>query len=340
MSDTKTETEFVLEADDLIQTFTQFLQFDVANGAASGETISAYWIHVKYYLNWCVQKHVQPRDADRNTIKLYRYDLIQHGYGSKTMDLKLSSVRRFYDAAIEYGVLIYNPAMRINAPINPVDRTESITYLNQDEANKLLGSIDNPHQLKLLRDRLMLGLMTLEGVRTIELHRANIGDIVRIGEDVGLKLNGKRRIRTVPLTSELAVLLDLYLAIRVEEGYEAHLDSPLFISLVRWANGDRLTRRGMRYLVDYYLKRVDLKDMPSRKISAHSLRHTAGTLAVQNGASLRQVQDLLGHADLRTTALYIHVGDKWKNNPALKSGVNLYGNQNQEITDGEMTIDS
>jgi Phage integrase family len=80
----------------------------------------------------------------------------------------------------------------------------------------------------------------------------------------------------------------------------------------------------MRYLVDHYLNAADLKVQPGRKISAHSLRHTAGTLAVQNGASLRQVQDLLGHADLRTTALYTHVGDKWKNNPGLKSGVSVF----------------
>ena len=61
----------------------------------------------------------------------------------------------------------------------------------------------------------------------------------------------------------------------------------------------------------------------SRTLSAHSLRHTAGTLAIQNGASLRQVQDLLGHADPKTTAIYTHIGDRWTNNPALKLGINL-----------------
>ena len=67
-----------------------------------------------------------------------------------------------------------------------------------------------------------------------------------------------------------------------------------------------------------------LKHQPGRKISAHSLRHTAGTLAVQNGVSLREVQELLGHADLRTTAIYTHLGDKWKNNPGLRSGVSVF----------------
>jgi integrase/recombinase XerD len=86
----------------------------------------------------------------------------------------------------------------------------------------------------------------------------------------------------------------------------------------------------MRYLVDHYLNAADLKHQPGRKISAHSLRHTAGTLAVQNGVGLRQVQDLLGHADLRMTALYTHVGDKWKNNPGLKSGVSVFKPKHEE----------
>jgi integrase/recombinase XerD len=67
-----------------------------------------------------------------------------------------------------------------------------------------------------------------------------------------------------------------------------------------------------------------LKQQPGRKISAHSLRHMAGTLAFLNGASLRQVQDLLGHADARTTEIYTHVGDKWKHNPGLKLGVSVF----------------
>jgi integrase/recombinase XerD len=58
-------------------------------------------------------------------------------------------------------------------------------------------------------------------------------------------------------------------------------------------------------------------------ISTHSLRHTAGTLALRSGAELRQVQDLLGHADPRTTAIYAHVADRWENNPALNVEIDL-----------------
>ena len=166
--------------------------------------------------------------------------------------------------------------------------------------------------------------LRFEGTRTVELYRCNLADIKRLGQDVGLKLDGKRRVRTIPLTPELAQLLDVYLTLRRAAGFDSTLTDPLFINFCHQAPGGRLSRRGMRYLVDHYLNAADLKHQPGRKISAHSLRHTAGTLAVQNGVGLRQVQELLGHADLRTTAIYTHVGDKWQNNPGLKSGVSVF----------------
>ena len=55
--------------------------------------------------------------------------------------------------------------------------------------------------------------------------------------------------------------------------------------------------------------------MDGRTLSVHSLRHTAGTLALRTGSDLRQVQDLLGHADPRTTSIYAHFGDRWEHNP-------------------------
>jgi integrase/recombinase XerD len=95
-------------------------------------------------------------------------------------------------------------------------------------------------------------------------------------------------------------------------------DRPLLIALGNRAGGQRLSRRGIRSIVDRYLELTNLKHTPGRTLSAHSLRHTAGTLALRSGAELRQVQDLLGHADPRTTCIYAHVADRWEHNPALK----------------------
>ncbi|MEG5238570.1 tyrosine-type recombinase/integrase [Microcoleus sp. AT9b-C3] len=66
-----------------------------------------------------------------------------------------------------------------------------------------------------------------------------------------------------------------------------------------------------------------LKHKPERTISTHSLRHTAGTLALRAGVKLWQVQDLLGHKIPRTTSIYTHVAERWANNPDLKLGITM-----------------
>jgi integrase/recombinase XerD len=323
---TEQQTEPVVEidCDELIGVFTNFLQFDVANGNASGDTIVTYWTQVKQYLEWCRDSKLFPCAATRETIKIYRWWLSeQRGYKPKTIAIKLTAVSRLYDAAVEYGLMGSNPAWGIKPPTESIDPAARITYLEQGEATILLKSIDTRLPLKTLRDKLLLGVMTLEGTRTVEMHRLNIGDVVRQGSKVGLKVSSKRHTRVVPLTPQLAQVLEQYLTMRRENGFDCMVDSPLSINLSNYSRGERLSRRGIRQVVDKYLQATNLKYMEGRTLSTHSLRHTAGTLALRNGATLRQVQDLLGHADPRTTAIYAHVGDRWENNPALKLNIDL-----------------
>jgi integrase/recombinase XerD len=174
-----------------------------------------------------------------------------------------------------------------------------------------------------VRDKALLAIMALEGPRTVELHRANISDVVRQGGNLGIRVEGKRNIRIVPLTPDIANLLMNYLESREENGETLKPSSPLFIAVGNRSGGKRISRRGIRLIVDNYLKQTALKQTPGRTISAHSLRHTAGTLALRSGAELRQVQDLLGHADPRTTCIYAHVADRWANNPALRLGIKV-----------------
>ncbi len=318
-----------IDCDALISVFTNFLQFDVANGVASVDKIVTYWKKVKQYLEWCRQSKIDPREATRETIKIYRWWLVQQrGYKPKTIAVKLTAVSRLYDAAVEYGLMGGNPAWGVKPPTESIDPAARITYLEREEATVLLKSvgtsIESGSSLKIWRDKLLLGVMTLEGTRTVEMHRLNIGDVVRQGERVGVKVSSKRHMRVVPLTPQLAQIMEVYLTERREQGFDGMVDSPLLINLSNYGRGERLSRRGIRQVVDKYLQATNLKYMEGRTLSAHSLRHTAGTLALRNGATLRQVQDLLGHADPRTTAIYAHVGDRWEQNPALKVGIDMF----------------
>jgi integrase/recombinase XerD len=86
----------------------------------------------------------------------------------------------------------------------------------------------------------------------------------------------------------------------------------------------RLSRSGIGHIVDSYLEKCGLKHSDlERTLSPHGLHHTAGTLSLQSGSSLREVQDFLGHSDPKTTAVYTHVLSDRENNPALKIDIDF-----------------
>ena len=306
--------------------FAQFLNVDVAAGNASTDTLKNYACQTKKYLDWCKEFGVNPLTATQSDIKQYRRWLIEvKKYKPATISLKLIVVRRLYAAAVKKGLILTNPAIGVTPPSESRDPAERITYLERPEVHHLLGAIPNDSSVVSLRDRFLIAVMVMEGCRTVEMHRADIKDIVRRGNDIGLRVNGKRSVRVVPLIPDLVTLLERYLEARKVSGKELLiLDSPLIISVACNNYGHRLSRRSIQRVIDKYLKATGLKHTEGRTLSAHSLRHTAGTLALRTGADLRQVQDLLGHADPRTTAIYAHVGDRWSNNPALNFGVNLF----------------
>lgn len=310
--------------DRLLVVFAEFLDIDVSAGDAASDTLKTYRRQLEQFLTWCDRLQLNPATVTKNEIKKYRRWMVdKQKYKPATVALKLAVVRRFYQAAVEKGLIAINPAMGVKPPREKRDPVEKITYLERAEVETLLRTIPRDGSLKAARDKALIAIMALEGTRTIELHRADIRDLVRQGRNLGVRVEGKRSIRVVPLTSDIANLLIDYLHLRETSGETLKPNSPLFIGIGNRSQGKRISRRGIRLIVDRYLERAALKHTPGRTISAHSLRHTAGTLALHSGAELRQVQDLLGHSDPRTTCIYAHVADRWENNPALKLNIEI-----------------
>lgn len=310
--------------DALRQAFDQFLHLDVAEGDASADTVVTYQRRINQYLRWCDLQGVAPAIATAEDIKRYRRELIEtKKHQSATIALTLVVIRRFYACAVEKGFVKTNPAIGIKAPRAKVDRAETLSFLEAAELAQLLSTVPQDDQIKSRRDRALLALMGLQGPRTVELHRANVGDLIQQGNHWGLRVEGKRHRRTVPLRPDIAIVLWQYLDARRAVGEALTPDRPLFLTVGNRFGGQRLSRRGVRYVVDQYLEAAQLKHSGGRKLSAHSLRHTAGTLGLRSGADLRQVQDLLGHADPKTTAIYAHVNDRYASNPALGIAVQV-----------------
>ena len=309
---------------DIEQVFAKFLKMEVGDGAASADTIRNYLSQTKQYLDWCRDNLLLPLDAEVEDIKLYRQYLVQSGYQNSTIATKLNIVRIFYKAALTHGLIKSNPAEKIKAPKDRKDPAARITFMEAEELKFLLDHIQsqleraktNKQKLVLMRDRILIGIMSLEGCRTVEMHQLKIEDIVRQGIKTGLQVSAKRASRVVPLTDNLTTQLNKYLEVRQKVlRRKIKPNDNVFVSLSNNSKGKQLSRRSIRAIIDGYLKDANLKHTPGRILSAHSLRHTAGTLALRTGSDLRQVQDLLGHADPRTTSIYAHVGDRWEHNP-------------------------
>ncbi len=203
---------------------------------------------------------------------------------------------------------------------------EELKFLLDHIQSQLNEARTNKQRLMFMSDRILIGIMSVEGCRTVEMHQLKIEDIVRQGLKTGLQVSAKRASRVVPLTENLATQLDEYLQIRQKVlRRKIKPTDCVFVSLSNNSKGKELSRRSIRAIIDSYLKTTNLKHTSGRTLSAHSLRHTAGTLALRTGSDLRQVQDLLGHADPRTTSIYAHVGDRWEHNPgaSIEEKLNL-----------------
>ncbi|MCD8490139.1 tyrosine-type recombinase/integrase [Oscillatoria laete-virens] len=310
--------------DALLNAFADFCRTDVANGNAAKDTTATYERRIKAFVIWCENQEIHPALATKEEVKTYRRYLIEEKHQKPaTLSLTLSVLRRFYACARERGLVKENPVEGVKPPRDLTDAAERITYLEEIELQEFLAAIPADGSLKSIRDKALLAIMALQGPRTVEMHRANMGDLVKQGLNWGLKVEGKGSKRTVPLRPDLAKLLLQYLEARQAAGELLEDSSPLFIAVGNRAGGQRLSRRGIRSIVDGYLEQAGLKYTQGRTLSAHSLRHTAATLGLRAGADLRQVQDLLGHKNPEMTAIYAHVGERYTKNPALGISVKV-----------------
>ncbi|MBV9328040.1 MAG: tyrosine-type recombinase/integrase [Chloroflexi bacterium] len=298
--------------------FARFVQRNVASGDAADDTRATYAVHVATWLAWCRGVSLEVSRVTVEDVEDYREALIGAGCKPATVAIKLTLVRRFYDAAVRGGLRQDNPAAGVRAPKSK-RAAEDFGYLSEAELALLLRAVPrriDKHGQPLvqdLRDKAVLALLSLQVLRTVEIVRANVEDLQRRDEQWAFVVRGKGHDRLIYLRQDVAKALHAYLEARGAAVSVDALGLPLMTAVGNRAGGRRLSRRGVRKIVDSHLRRLDLK-RPG--LSNHALRHTGATLAYKYTHDLRAVQDLLGHADPRTTARYARVVDKALNNPA------------------------
>jgi integrase/recombinase XerC len=208
----------------------------------------------------------------------------------------LSAVRSFFRYLVRTGGIARNPAELVSSP-KLGKRLPA--RLSETEAQDLIEG-PSAKTLKGLRDRAILELLYASGLRVSELVGLDETD-VEWSEHLVRVLGKGRKERIVPFGQFAARALEDYRIERSIRGLairEASGNIPLFINL----RGRRITTRSVERVVAAYRTHL----APGRKVTPHSLRHSFATHLLENGADLRSIQELLGHANLGTTQKYTH----------------------------------
>ena len=169
------------------------------------------------------------------------------------------------------------------------------------------------------RNYAVISILITTGLRTIELERADVEDIVYVNDEYVLYIMGKGhddKDAYVKLSKQVYAIIEEYLIAR-SDSYK-----PLFINHTSHSLGTRMRTRTIRGIVKETLRQIGI-DNP--KYSAHSLRHTTATLALYEGANIEDTQQLLRHKDPSTTQIYIHKEKKRKSNYEYKISDTLFG---------------
>jgi len=272
-----------------------FLNFLVVERGLASNTLEAYGRDLGRYLQFLQQAGLATPDAiGPADVLRFLAHLKQQGLSPRSRARALVALRVFHKFLLQEGYAAGNPATRIEAPksLSPLPKT-----LSEADVDRLLAAPvgDDPFAL---RDRAMFELLYATGLRVSELVGLKLADLHL--EAGYLSAFGKRsKQRLVPMGELAIAAIRRYLGsgrpgLDRGEGGEV-----LFLN----RSGGGLTRQGFWKII----KRRALEAGILKNITPHTLRHSFATHLLENGADLRSVQTMLGHADISTTQIYTHV---------------------------------
>lgn len=241
----------------------------------------------------------------REDIMAFREDLKATGHKPTTIQNYITATRLFFQW-LEQEHIYPNVAAHIKGA--KLDREHKKDYLTSRQVKAVLSDIDRS-SLQGKRDYAMLVLMITGGLRTVEVARADIGDLRTVGDNTVLYVQGKGRdekTEYIKLDAQVEGVIREYLKARGENKPE----EPLFASTSNNSKGKRMTTRAISGIAKAHMKEAGYN---SDKLTAHSLRHTAVTLSLLAGKPLEEVQQFARHSNIATTMIYNHALDKAKN---------------------------
>ena len=255
---------------------------------ASDNTLSSYLRDIKQFKTWLLGAGSPDlRRVKKDTINEYMLYLSGAGKSPATITRCTASLKSFYAYMLGRGAVRTNPAKNIAALKVERKCPEILTSKEVELFLEQPKCVDE----KGYRDHAMLELLYATGIRVSELIGLDVGDVNLAGGFI--RCRSKTRERIIPLyRTAIKALRDYITDIRPDE-------QALFVNM----NGGRMSRQGFWKIIKYYQEKAEI----SKDITPHTLRHSFAVHLLENGADLRSIQEMLGHADISSTQIYAHI---------------------------------
>jgi integrase/recombinase XerD len=290
-----------------------FLHYLSAERGSSKNTIDAYRNDLSNFVRFAGERPADARNGahadqldfdvaeiDRGLVVDYLGELNRREYAKATVARKVAAVKSFCAFLIDVGALTSNPTAEIDSPRAPKPVPKPMTTREVDSLLQEPLKHETPESV---RDAAMLELMYATGMRVTELVSLNLDSLHLKPEPAYVRCVGKgAKERTIPVHAPAVRAMERYLDHARPALLKARTQAALFVN----RRGERLTRQGFWLIFKNYAKSAGI---PTH-VTPHTLRHSFATHLLRGGASVRDVQELLGHANVSTTQVYTQLADQ------------------------------
>lgn len=285
----------------VISGFLDYLRVEKGLAALTG---SAYRADLQQFAEFLESRRRDLLHARREDVRAFLSQLFSHAVKDRSVARKLSALRHLYKYLLLDRMVKHDPTLEIDTPHQWKVLPKSLA---KTEIDSMLATVSQPSDSRLapaiaLRDRAMLEVLYAAGLRVSELINLKLEDLkLELGHALVRGKGDKERI--VPLGRAAQEAIRAYL----NDGRQLLLNGRMSPTLFVRRGGGPLTRQRVWQM-------VRAASVSTRRASPHTLRHSCATHMVENGADLRTVQTILGHADISTSQVYTHVAlDRLRN---------------------------
>ena len=266
----------------------------------SPRTVKSYQEDIDKFCEFIYHEGVMIDDVDVIYIRNFLTEELNQGISKRSCKRRLSSLKHFYKFMVNVGYIKDNPFVFISAP---KVETKYPHALYKDQIAELFKRNAERTDELALRDQAILYLLYYSGIRADELVKLDVQSVAL--KDRVVRVLGKgNKERIIPFTADCQKVLKAY--IDKERIVLLRKSKDMSPALFLNAQGERLTTRGLEYILDAIEEKIGLYV----GLQPHILRHSFATHLLENGADLRVIQELLGHESINATQVYTHVTEE------------------------------